>query len=73
MLHGKEGNETFRTQLGQASIGRFSQLGHTGFKEGSHLKLSFGTQFFTISKSIFTKSLWSMDFKETFMLLQVKV
>lgn len=69
--HGMEENETFRTQVGQVSIGRFWQLGHTGFKEGSLLNLSSWSQFFTISKSVFTRSLWTMDFKEAFMLLQV--
>lgn len=55
MRHGKEGNETFMTQLGQANIGRFSRLGHTGFKEGSHLKLSFWSQFFYYLKVNFYK------------------
>jgi len=41
MRERKEGNGTRRSQLDHASIGKFSWIRHTGFKEGFCLKLSF--------------------------------
>lgn len=70
-LSGMEENETFRTD-GPRQYWKIWQLGHTGLKEGSFLKLSPWGHFFTISKSVFTRSLWTMGFRGTFMPLQAQ-